>query len=79
MEYDYSVSGDEGSANSGDAVLSFVFSDTRDISSIAYVPPAIVEEASTTTENVIINDSVSPESTEETVEIIDPGDGTLIE
>lgn len=79
VEYDYSVSGDEGSANTGDAVLSFVFSDTRDISSIAYVPPAVVEEVSTTTENVIINDSVSPESTEETVEIIDPGDGTLIE
>lgn len=85
VEYDYSVSGEEGSANSGDAVLSFVFSDTRDISSIAYVPPAVVEESATTTENVVIMDSVSPEVSEdmvmveESAEVTDVGDESLIE
>lgn len=85
VEYDYSVSGEEGSANRGDAVLSFVFSDTRDISSIAYVPPAVVEETATTTENVVIMDSVSAEVAddtaviEESAEVIDLGDESLIE
>lgn len=79
VEYDYSVTGEEGSSNSGDAVLTFVFSDTRDASSIAYVPAAEIEEVSTTTENVVIDDSVSPTAIDESVEVIDVGDDTLIE
>ncbi len=75
VEYDYSVGEGEGDSNIlGSATLSFVFSDTRDISSIAYLPE---QEASTVTgaepltgeENVVITDSATSttEATESTV------------
>ena len=68
VEYDYSVSGEEGSSVSGEAVLTFVFSDTRDLSAIAYLPPAEteMEEFATSSENLIIDDSVTPASIEDT-------------
>lgn len=58
VEYDYSVSGDEGSRNTGDAVLTFVFADTRDITSIAYQAPEMMDTSSST-ENVIIDGSIN--------------------
>lgn len=61
VEYDYSVGEGEGDSNLlGLATLSFVFSDTRDISSIAYLP---AQDASAVTgteaENVVITDSAT--------------------
>lgn len=71
VEYDYSVGEGENENNLlGLATLSFVFSDTRDISSIAYLPE---QDASVTTgqentsvENVVIIDSAT--STTDTTE-----------
>ncbi len=59
VEYDYSVSGEEGTSNSGDAVLTFVFADTRDLSTIAYEP--VVEEVvtATTSDNMVVEGSVT--------------------
>lgn len=59
VEYDYSVSGEDGSSSAGDAVLTFVFADTRDLSSIAYVPPAEAVATTTSAINMVIEDSVT--------------------
>lgn len=58
VEYDYSVSGERGSSNSGKAVLTFVFADTRDLSTIAYVPPVVIESVASTT-NMVVEGSVT--------------------
>lgn len=62
VEYDYSVTGEQGTSNSGEAVLTFVFSDTRNLSDIAYVAPedAVTTSSASTTENVILDSSVVP-------------------
>jgi len=65
VEYDYSVGEGEGASNLlGLATLSFVFSDTRDISSIAYLPAQDASlvtgtEVNTEAENVVITDSAT--------------------
>lgn len=77
VEYDYSVSGDSGSSNSGKAVLTFVFADTRDLSAIAYVPPTEVIVTATTSENMVVDGSVTASSAEGEVETegVAPGSG----
>ncbi|MCB9818714.1 hypothetical protein H6788_00865 [Candidatus Nomurabacteria bacterium] len=66
IEYDYSIGGGEGGTNNllGSATLSFVFSDTRDISSIAYQPAqetGVVTnvEVGEDMENIVIIDSAT--------------------
>lgn len=71
VEYDYSVSGEEGSSISGDAVLTFVFADTRDLSSIAYVPQEEAVEIVASTTNTVIEDSVT--ATGDQVDVVEEG------
>lgn len=62
--YDYSV-GEDAAASSGGVTLSFVFSDTRDLSTIAYVPAAAptVETSLKSADNVIVTESATPAAT----------------
>lgn len=65
VDYDYSVGEGEASSVLGLATLSFVFSDTRDVSSIAYLPEAVAEPvtpAATTTENVVLVETATSSS-----------------
>lgn len=57
VSYDYSVGGEGG--GTGDVVLSFVLSDTRDLNDIAYMAPITVTTTTASdTENVVVEDSI---------------------
>ncbi len=70
VDYDYSVGEGESSSALGLATLSFVFSDTRDIANIAYLPEETsftpAAEAATTTENVVLTETATSTASTET-------------
>lgn len=81
IDYDYSVGeGDTGSIL-GLATLSFVFSDTRDLSSIAYVPAVTsVPATETAAENVVlVETATSTAGIEETATSTDSATATTTE
>lgn len=62
VEYDYSVGEGEEASPLGATTLSFIFSDTRDLSSIPYVPSGTAASdtaVNATTENVVVGEVVS--------------------
>lgn len=60
VNYDYSIGEGEASNLLGLATLSFVFSDSRDIANIAYVPPNSAEVITPAeTENIVLTESAT--------------------
>jgi hypothetical protein len=78
VDYDYSVGEEAGVSILGSATLSFIFSDTRDLSAIAYTPAA--ETMSDVSEEMVGDETVPTEDEPTTVDTLEdtdePTDGT---
>lgn len=64
VDYDYSIGEGTGGNLLGNSTLTFVFSDTRDLSAIAYTPSASAGgfESAVSGENVILQDSLTADT-----------------